>query len=118
VTHPRLAAVDDARLVDELQQSRETLERLLGEPIRLLALPYGSCSDRVVAAAARTGYDRVFANVPVRDGDSHSPVVGRVDVTPADWPLEFRLKVLGAYDWMGVAIPLKRRLGALTPRTT
>ena len=77
----------------------------------MLALPYGSSTANVIAAARRTGYERVFANIPLpRKALRGSPLVGRIDVSPRDWPLEFRLKIDGAYDWLAVAIPAKRAI--------
>jgi peptidoglycan/xylan/chitin deacetylase (PgdA/CDA1 family) len=109
VSHPRLAELDDIRLQTELTASKSTLERITGTRVALLALPYGSCSPRVIAAAERAGYERIFANVPiVRAIDSL--LAGRVDVSPRDWPLEFRMKALGAYEWMALAVPAKREM--------
>jgi len=108
VTHPRLASLDPTRLRVELAASKQTLEGLTGECVRSVALPYGSCSPEVVAVARRTGYERVFANVPVRRDPSH--LTGRVNVSAGDWPLEFSLKLKGAYEWMAVAVPAKRQL--------
>jgi hypothetical protein len=34
--------------------------------------------------------------------------IGRIGVTPHDWPLEYRLKVIGAYQWLPLAIAAKR----------
>jgi peptidoglycan/xylan/chitin deacetylase (PgdA/CDA1 family) len=114
VTHPPLAHVDDSRLDAELAASKEILERLTGAPISLLALPHGSCSARVVSAAHSAGYTRVFSNVPIPRWMARlSPLAGRVDASPSDWPLEFRLKAAGAYEWMAVAVPAKHGLRRL-----
>lgn len=109
VSHPRLATVDAERLVYELAVSKQTLEGLTGRSVTTLALPFGSLSAHVVEAAAAAGYDRVFANVPVASHPG-SVLIGRVNVTPRDWPIEFALKVRGAYAWMAVAVPAKRAL--------
>jgi hypothetical protein len=37
-------------------------------------------------------------------------VTGRVRVDPTDWRLEFRLKLLGAYRWLPMAVEMKRRI--------
>ena len=66
VSHPRLATVSAGQLDEELTMSRQTLERLTGSPVTLLALPYGSFNEGVLNAADSAGYKRVFANVPVR----------------------------------------------------
>jgi peptidoglycan/xylan/chitin deacetylase (PgdA/CDA1 family) len=109
VTHPRLAELAIANVEVELAMSRRKLEDITSVPIKMLSLPYGSFTTDVIAAALRVGYGRVFANVPVRSRVMiRSPLVGRIDVSPRDWPLEFRLKSSGAYDWLAVAIPAKR----------
>ncbi len=117
VTHPRLATLDTERLRAELVTSRETLETITGTRVAMLSLPYGSCSDGVLAAAGYAGYERVFANVPVeRSVGDASPLVGRVNVTLHDWPLEFLLKMHGGYDWMAMAVPAKREVLKLVGR--
>lgn len=109
VTHPRLSDLDRADVESELSRSRETLEALTNAPVKMLSLPYGSCTAGVVAAASRMGYQYVFANVPLRHKVmATSPLVGRIDVSPGDWPLEFCLKSSGAYGWLALAIPAKR----------
>lgn len=110
VTHPRLAALESARLRTELAASKQMLETLTAGPVRMLAFPYGSFNARVVAAAEQAGYERVFANVPVATGKGSPTLMGRVDVSPHDWPIEFRLKSQGAYEWMAVAISVKRTM--------
>ena len=61
------------------------------------------------------GYERVFTISP-DIGLSHAEeyVTGRVVVEPSDGPLEFRLKLHGAYQWLHMAYILrsaiKRRL--------
>ena len=37
-------------------------------------------------------------------------VTGRIAVNPTDWELEFRLKILGAYQWLPRVIAYKRKL--------
>ena len=112
VSHPRLASLERDVLRDELTHSKRALERLVAEPVTMLSLPYGSCSQPVLEEARAAGYERVFANVPVTRGAGEG-LVGRINVTPADWPLEFRLKARGAYGWMALAVPAKRAVRAL-----
>jgi peptidoglycan/xylan/chitin deacetylase (PgdA/CDA1 family) len=111
VSHPPLASLSSIDLARELESSKQVLEELTRAPITMLSLPYGSYDARVLEAAQATGYDRVFANVPVsRQVGRASVLWGRINVSSRDWPVEFRLKVEGAYDWMVVAMPLKRAL--------
>ena len=55
-SHPKLTTAAGEELGDELAGSREDLEALLGEPVELLAYPYGAFDARVVAATAAAGY--------------------------------------------------------------
>jgi peptidoglycan/xylan/chitin deacetylase (PgdA/CDA1 family) len=111
VTHPRLDRLDSARLLRELAESRKALEAMTGAPVRMLSLPFGACSPAVVAMAGQVGYEQIFANVPVTGRALEGVrLVGRVNVTPNDWPLEFSLKLRGAYGWMALGVPVKRRI--------
>ncbi len=57
-SHPRLAELaDEDEIAAELEGSRHACEERLGRPCRSIAYPYGSYDDRVVAAAAATGYE-------------------------------------------------------------
>lgn len=109
VTHPKLATTRGPDLDREFAASKLTLESVTGSTISMFALPYGSFTSDTIAAASRAGYAQVFANVPVRLSIFGSvALLGRVNVTPADWPIEFHLKIHGAYDWLAFATPVKR----------
>ena len=56
VTHAALVDTGDAEALEELADSRRTLERALGHQVPWLAYPYGSYDSRVAALAARAGY--------------------------------------------------------------
>jgi len=119
VTHPHLAELSPYAIHSELAASKSYLERLKGTPVRMLSLPYGSCSSSVLEEAKTAGYNRVFANVPVMGSrrDEAFTLIGRINVTLEDWPLEFDLKARGAYDWLSVAIPAKRVFAGLMRQT-
>ena len=119
VTHPHLAELPPDIVHSELATSKTHLERIQGTPVRMLSLPYGSCSSRVLEEAKTAGYNRVFANVPVMESrrDEAFILIGRINVTLQDWPLEFELKARGAYDWLSVAIPAKRTIARLMRHT-
>jgi peptidoglycan/xylan/chitin deacetylase (PgdA/CDA1 family) len=114
VSHPKLGVLSDSDLDRELLVSKRTLETITHESVSMLALPYGSFNGATIAGAKRAGYVRVFANVPVRCvTDSSVMFLGRINVTPRDWPLELGLKIRGAYDWLAVVSPVKRYLADL-----
>jgi hypothetical protein len=43
-------------------------------------------------------------------------LLGRISVAPRDWPLEFRMKSEGAYEWLALAVPVKRAVLGLVGR--
>jgi peptidoglycan/xylan/chitin deacetylase (PgdA/CDA1 family) len=89
-SHPRLTQLTDARLRDELTESRRALLDRFGR-CTSLAFPYGDGDPRVVAAARTAGYLAIAGLPgPGRSGASGSP---RVGVYRADGTLRFRLKV-------------------------
>ncbi len=57
VTHPYLSQQSDASLSYQLNQSRATLESILGQPVNFIAYPYGDYSNRVIDATATAGYE-------------------------------------------------------------
>lgn len=111
VSHPNFRRLDDASARDELIRSKRDLESLLGKPVRSFSFPHGAYTPRSLELARECGYTRVFTIEPERlNGAPRSLTVGRVRVEPTDWPIEFRLKAIGAYRWMVHASALKRRL--------
>ena len=118
LSHRPLAEISQSEAFAELVESRGTLERLLGRRVGLCALPYGSSSPAVLRLSKQAGYERVFLGSPLslaRSVKGH--VAGRIGVSPGDWPLEFRLKVRGAYDWLPVAIAAKGKVRSLLRRS-
>jgi len=114
LSHPHLTTIDAARLREEVKTSRHKLAELLGNPVSLLAFPYGEYDDRVVDTCRQAGYDRVFGIDPwPADPDGRDFVRGRVPVDLNDSPLMFHLKARGAYGWMIHASALKRTLLSL-----
>jgi peptidoglycan/xylan/chitin deacetylase (PgdA/CDA1 family) len=117
VTHRRMSDLSQAEVSRELTESRNALAEILGEPVHVFALPYGSGNADAAQLAAAAGYTRVFLNVPAPNGDGTAQVVGRIGVDPFDWPLEYYLKIRGAYQWLPAALLVKRRvLNILRPR--
>ncbi len=117
LTHPNLTRVTEVQGRRELCESREKLEALLKRPVTTLSFPFGEFNDQVVGWCRDAGYQRVFTTVPVpalRDPQEY--VSGRVSVEPTDWPIEFYLKLMGAYQWLPAAFRLKRKM--LRPRAT
>ena len=100
--------------------TRQSLQRALRREIRLFAFPHGFYNAALVSWCREAGYRRVFSIEPSTTVSSLPEyVTGRVIADPTDWELEFRLKVLGAYQWLPVAYRMKRKVRAtLKQRST
>jgi peptidoglycan/xylan/chitin deacetylase (PgdA/CDA1 family) len=108
-THTRLSRLTDSRLLEELAESKRVLEEILHYEITLFSFPHGDLDNRTIDHARKIGYKRVFSIVPAYaltcDNEYVTP---RVDVSPDDWPVEFWLKLMGAYRWLPLAFTVKR----------
>jgi peptidoglycan/xylan/chitin deacetylase (PgdA/CDA1 family) len=112
VTHTNLKLLREEDLRRELIESKKELESITGRNVTLISLPYGEYDERVVEVARQMGYRRIFSSLS-RLARRREYVVERVGVKPSDWPLEFRMKILGAYRWLPFTIGLKRRLRSM-----
>jgi peptidoglycan/xylan/chitin deacetylase (PgdA/CDA1 family) len=64
-SHPeRMASCGREQLLDEWRRSRDALEDLLGEPVRLASVPGGYYSRAVAETAAEAGYTMLFNSEP------------------------------------------------------
>jgi len=109
MTHPDLTLLADEEIRRELVDSKQTLESTTGRPVTLLSVPYSLYDERVVRLAAEAGYEKVFVGL-VKPDIKGGPVLGRVHANPSDSKLEFRLKLLGYYDWVSAASYYKRKI--------
>ncbi len=117
MNHLRLTEIKDDDARKELSESKNILENMLGKKVIMHSFPFGEYEDRHIAMARKAGYDHVFTVDPtVVTGAGETFVIGRVQVEPTDWLLEFKLKVLGAYRWHPFVSRLKKRLSALCPQ--
>lgn len=117
-THRHLTTLAADDVADEVAGSRRDLTDLSGRPVVHFASPFGDHDDATEAAVRAAGYVRSWTvdPVPVRAADGATQ--GRVTLDPTDWPIEVRLKVRGAYRWMGRYMAWRRARSAPTPRAT
>jgi len=102
-THPRLAEMPADVVTEELIKSREALNRLLQMAPMDLALPHGSYDKFVCQCARKVGYHRIFTLDPIAVSRlPSSGVIGRYQVDPDMWMIEFRLTVNGCYGYLFV----------------
>jgi len=110
VMHRDMARLDPSGVEEELTGSRRALEEILARDVRQFSFPHGRFTPGTLAAAREAGYTRVFSILPRRTRFSaHEFVVGRVLTDSTDPPLEFRLKIRGAYRWMAWVTGVKDR---------
>jgi peptidoglycan/xylan/chitin deacetylase (PgdA/CDA1 family) len=111
LTHPKLPLLNERDARREISASRHSLEELLNRKIATFSFPFGAFNRELVEWCRKAGYERIFTTLPVMAfEDPQEFVTGRVKADPTDWPLEFRLKLLGAYQWLPSAFTLKRRV--------
>ena len=111
LTHATLTALAEQEARHELVESREELEKTLGRKITLFSFPHGAFHEKLVDWCRESSYERVYTILPVPAFSVPDEyVVGRVWTDPTDWPIEFKLKLIGAYFWLPLAFSLKRRM--------
>jgi peptidoglycan/xylan/chitin deacetylase (PgdA/CDA1 family) len=111
IAHFDLTRIPDKQLRCELAGSKQQLEEILNHEVDMLAFPYGAYSDRVGQRTIEAGYKRAFLDIPHRSSEATDGFLfGRVYTDPDDWFIEYRLKLVGAYQWLPAAIRLKRKL--------
>jgi peptidoglycan/xylan/chitin deacetylase (PgdA/CDA1 family) len=117
VSHINLNSADAIIAKKEIFESKETIEKLLGRQVTLFAAPYGMLNDEFVPLFKEAGYKRVFLNIPSFPASKIDLyVIGRVAAEPTDWSIEYYLKLSGSYQWLPLAINLKKRLIVLQRR--
>ena len=91
-SHPRLTALDDANLDEELRESRRACAAHIGQACTSVAYPYGDVDSRVVAAAAAAGYT-AGAALPMRPHEKRPLQWPRIGIWRDDWLGRYRVKV-------------------------
>jgi peptidoglycan/xylan/chitin deacetylase (PgdA/CDA1 family) len=105
MTHSNLATLTAEKVRQELAESKQQLELLLGHPVEDLALPHGAFNETVLQIARQAGYKRIYTLEPkvMPHVEMQNGVIGRFSMSPNVWPIEFTLTCAGGYSWlMGV----------------
>lgn len=101
-THPRLSRCTPRQIQNQFRRSKCELEQIAGCEVTSLSMPFGDCPLSAPAIAAACGYKQLVTCARrVVTADTDPLQMGRFKVTPEDWPIEFRLKAAGAFDWLG-----------------
>lgn len=108
MSHLSLLKLTRDEIQKELVDSRQTLERILGEDVKILSFPHGDFSEEILTLAKSAGYERVYSILPKPARfESGNFVIDRVNTNPDEWIWEFRLKIRGAYRWLVYAFKIK-----------
>jgi peptidoglycan/xylan/chitin deacetylase (PgdA/CDA1 family) len=111
VSHRSLLLLSEQEARNEIFESKHDLERILNKKIRFLSFPHGDFKSEHVKWAREAGYERVFSILPTLGFlDPGEYITGRVGVDPADWRIEFCLKLRGAYRWLPWAFSFKHKM--------
>ena len=114
VTHPSMLELDTKRARREIEDSRHRLAELSGREILEFSFPYGDHDAPTIAMCREAGYETVYSIMAQEvDTTSSELLRGRTKVDPSDGPIEFFLKVNGAYQWMGYTVPLRKTLRSM-----
>jgi peptidoglycan/xylan/chitin deacetylase (PgdA/CDA1 family) len=110
-THARLTTAEAAQIRWELQESRSRLSELLQTEIGYFCFPFGAHNEETVRLCRAAGYTRAFGSQSTPPAQmSNAFLIERVRVDPTDWPIEFHLKIMGAYRGPLLAATLIKRV--------
>ncbi len=108
-SHVRLSGLENGEMEAELRDSKAILEGIMGVSVDSLAFPHGDFDERVLEVAKALGYAKAYSTVPDFSRRFARPFLrGRVKVLSAEWDVEFRLKIRGAYEWTRITRTLFR----------
>ncbi len=117
-SHCHMTDLSEKEIWLELTESKRELESILGQTIDLFSFPFGEYTSNIIDLAKRAGYRHVFTIDPCLALPSRDQFVrGRIRVSPDDWPIEFWLKIRGAYCWLAIAQKVKRQMLRLFTKT-
>lgn len=105
-THPFLSKLSESELKVELIDSRKRIEEILGHGIDSFAYPFGdvdSFDDLTKKALMESKYNHAYTNI--MGSNSSNPndkfALRRIRIHSEDGPLKLKMKIKGAYDWVG-----------------
>jgi peptidoglycan/xylan/chitin deacetylase (PgdA/CDA1 family) len=96
--HQHLPILDEAALKEELMQSKQNLEKLLGARIISFTYPYGDYGQREKHACFEAGYEFAIGTVngKLTLGDDYY-AIRRIQIFPSSGSLDFWKKTSGFY---------------------
>jgi peptidoglycan/xylan/chitin deacetylase (PgdA/CDA1 family) len=111
LTHPHLLRISPEERRREIEGCRRQMREIFYTDAVVFAFPYGEYDASVIEQCREAGYERVYSCIPgILDPAAAEFVRGRILVEASDGPLEFYLKILGAYSWVGYYSRIKQSL--------
>jgi len=111
VSHINFNLTDTTTAEREIRESKVQLENILDKRIDFFAIPYATMNKSFLPLFKEAQYQRVFLNIPTFPATKTDLyLLGRTSIEPTDWPIEYILKMKGAYQWLPLAIDLKKKL--------
>jgi peptidoglycan/xylan/chitin deacetylase (PgdA/CDA1 family) len=108
VSHTKLDNVDESTIRREINKSKIKLEAIINKKVKFISVPYATFNEAFTDLFKKAGYERVFLNIPTFPATKTDLyVMGRISSEFDDWSIETRLKLLGAYQWLPLAIHIK-----------
>jgi peptidoglycan/xylan/chitin deacetylase (PgdA/CDA1 family) len=93
-SHPRLSALPDGEIAEQLARSREELQQRFGAPVWFLSYPFGDYDQRVQRLAASIGYKAALTTIPgFNDADCDRYALRRVAPNARDDLSSFAFKL-------------------------
>lgn len=119
VHHPRLVELPRSDVVEEIRDSKETIEQRLGERVRSFAVPYafpeqdGDFVEFLNEALQEAGYENSVTTILGTAVAGDDPFfLKRLPVNSQDDDALFRAKLSGAYDWLRLPQLLSKKTTA------
>ena len=108
VSHMKLDNIDESVVKREINESKIKLESIVNKNVNFISVPYAIFDEKFTDLFRDAGYERVFLNIPTFPATkTNLYVMGRISSDLDDWPIETRLKLSGAYQWLPLAISIK-----------
>jgi peptidoglycan/xylan/chitin deacetylase (PgdA/CDA1 family) len=109
VTHTDLATISKNKVLDEFINSKKTLEKIINKNVNYFSFPFDSFNNELIELSKQAGYKKIYIDIPIFPSlVNNSYLNGRIDISLNDWFIEYRLKMLGAYQWLPIAIYIKQ----------
>ena len=101
-THVPLTNLSNSHMLQELTESKDSLEQILQSPINTMSYPFGLVNDDVRAAVERTGFTQAACSKwGFVSPNADRLMQPRVDIWRGDSKRTYLQKLSGSWNWFG-----------------